>query len=400
MKIFGREKVIQRIWHTLEEKSILLTAERRMGKTEVLKQMASKHPDNYIVIASDLEKISTPIEFINDVLKSVTGLLSNQQKAKNLLDSLRDAFGGTELGDIIKLPETQNKNWKALLSQIIADVCQNNPEKTILFLWDEVPYMLQKIESSGHANVPCYSGLEVLDTLRALRMEQPNLRMIFTGSIGLHHVVKALKKDTLSSQPTNDMDKVNLLPLTLEHAHQMARYRIVEKEKLLMQPDTTLLSCISESCDYIPFYIEKLIKHCASQDIDLTAENVNATINTILVGGEDSWELAHFRSRLKVYYQGSISNVQETLIENHVLAKALLNHIAIAATPQNLSQCFKALTQQFALDTTHRDNINELLTLLVKDHYLTNIPNQGYQFTFTIVQRWWIEAEGLAEGDA
>ncbi len=34
MRLFGREQFIQKLWQILTEDSILLTAERRMGKTE------------------------------------------------------------------------------------------------------------------------------------------------------------------------------------------------------------------------------------------------------------------------------------------------------------------------------------------------------------------------------
>lgn len=398
MKIFGRDKIIQHIWNTLEDKSVLLTAERRMGKTEVLKQMRDTHPEDYIVIFSDLEKISTPIEFVNDVIKSLNEHLSKELKTKGVFDNLLSKFGGTEIAGVIKLPEAQHPNWKALLTQILTDVCNHHADKKLLFLWDEVPYMLQKIESHTGTNRTNndYSGLEVLDVLRALRMERENLRMVFTGSIGLHHVINTLKKQALASQPTNDVDKVNLPKLTLEHAMAMAKYRLVEKEKLHNSPDADLLVSISEQCDFIPFYIEKLIKHFASIDVDLTPDNVEKVIAEILVGGEDSWELAHFRSRLTEYYKGHITDAQGNPIEQSVIAKALLNHLAVATTPQSFNDCLQAINSEFSLTVANRDDINALLTLLVKDHYLTKIPGEGYQFTFTLIQRWWIEAEDLS----
>lgn len=394
MNIFGRDKIIASIWQTLEEKSVLLTAERRIGKTEVLKQMRDNAPEDYIVIFSDLEKVSTPIEFVNDIIKQTSDLLNNREKVKNIFGNLLESFNGIEIGGVIKVPETQGKDWKALLTQVVGNLCENHPDETLLFLWDEVPYMLQKIENSGDGQSH-FSSLEVLDVLRALRMEQANLRMVFTGSIGLHHVVKALKKETLPTQPINDMDKVNLPKLTLADANEMANYRIVKKEKLQAEPDEVLLTGISEACDCIPFYIEKLIKHFASYDIPLTVENIDTTIEEILVSGDDNWELAHFRSRLKEYYQGEVFDEQNNTIADHQLAKALLDHIVVSDEPQSLNACFAALKTQFALTESHRQHINELLTLLVKDHYLTKKPRQGYQFTFTIVQRWWIEAEGL-----
>lgn len=42
---------------------------------------------------------------------------------------------------------------------------------------------------------------EVLDTLRSLRMEHGFFRVIFTGSIGLHHVLKRLTDARIPSSP-------------------------------------------------------------------------------------------------------------------------------------------------------------------------------------------------------
>ncbi|MEZ5602385.1 MAG: hypothetical protein R3F36_16280 [Candidatus Competibacteraceae bacterium] len=37
--------------------------------------------------------------------------------------------------------------------------------------------------------------MDLLDTLRGLRQTHANLRMIYTGSIGLHHIVTALREE-------------------------------------------------------------------------------------------------------------------------------------------------------------------------------------------------------------
>ncbi|MCX7087840.1 MAG: hypothetical protein NTV00_07285 [Methylococcales bacterium] len=75
-KIFGREKVIARIWTLLNERSILFTAERRVGKTTVLNQLKDYQKEGYRIIFSDLEKIDSPLEFINDVLNKTAPFLS------------------------------------------------------------------------------------------------------------------------------------------------------------------------------------------------------------------------------------------------------------------------------------------------------------------------------------
>ena len=57
------------------------------------------------------------------------------------------------------------------------------------------------------------AAVEVLDTLRSLRQENPGLRMVFSGSIGLHHVLGSIRDGKMSSEPVNDMYPVEVPPL-------------------------------------------------------------------------------------------------------------------------------------------------------------------------------------------
>ncbi len=64
--------------------------------------------------------------------------------------------------------------------------------------------------------------MELLDTLRALRQSHSHLRMVFTGTIGLHHRLHALKRSGYANDPTNDMDVVEVPPLAAADAQELA----------------------------------------------------------------------------------------------------------------------------------------------------------------------------------
>ena len=81
-KVFGRDKVVARIWKLLEEHSIVFTAERRVGKTTVLNQLKNSPKEGYLVISSDLEKIGSPLEFVNDLLNKTAPFTSGEDRAK------------------------------------------------------------------------------------------------------------------------------------------------------------------------------------------------------------------------------------------------------------------------------------------------------------------------------
>ena len=76
----GRDNFIALIWQALATQSLVLVAERRMGKTTILKKMASKPLGKRLVIFKDVENISEPIEFVQRVYQDVEAYLSKRKK--------------------------------------------------------------------------------------------------------------------------------------------------------------------------------------------------------------------------------------------------------------------------------------------------------------------------------
>jgi len=390
-KVFGRDKVVERIWKLLADVSILFTAERRVGKTTVLNELKDKPKEGFLVIFSDLEKIDSPLEFINDVLNKTSPFISNQDKASGWFFKLWEILEGVEVGGIVKIPEHKEKDWKVLLQIAITEICKNTND-TVIFLWDELPYMLQKINeheiASGSVD---RSSLKIMDVLRALRQEQDNLRMIYTGSIGLHHVLNTLTNDTYASESVNDMDKVALQPLDIFSAKEMTQYNL--NQEGVNEVGDDVIESIASQCDCIPFYIEKLIRRLSINEQQLTIENVNQEIAAILTDERDDWELEHFRKRLRTYYKGEVIDANQKAIKRAAIAKSILNHCAVASVPQSIDGCYQAVKSSYSIDD--RDLIITILNSLVKDHYLQRNVDGHYQFYFSLVQRWWILAEGL-----
>ena len=103
--------------------------------------------------------------------------------------------------------------------------------------------------------------------------------------------------------------------------------------------------------------------------------------------------MEHFRQRLKIYYRGTLRDVNGIAIATASIAKTLLNNLAVAAEPQSIDQCNADLKSKMPIE--NRDVVIELLNSLAKDHYLQRDEDGRYAFRFPLLQRWWILAEGL-----
>ncbi len=63
-QVIGRDSLIRHLWRILERQSLVLSAERRMGKTCVIKKMEAEPLSNKLCIYRDLEGITTSVDFV------------------------------------------------------------------------------------------------------------------------------------------------------------------------------------------------------------------------------------------------------------------------------------------------------------------------------------------------
>ena len=60
--VMGRDHLIDRLWATLKHQSLVLVAERRMGKTCIIKKMEAQPPDETMSRVRDVGGVSSPID--------------------------------------------------------------------------------------------------------------------------------------------------------------------------------------------------------------------------------------------------------------------------------------------------------------------------------------------------
>ncbi len=391
--IVGRDKLIKRIWKKLEKGSLRFTAERRVGKTTVLKEMASHPPDHVVAVFIDVEAVESPLQFAETLLNHLKPTLSKAEKGKAALKNLLDALGGTEIGGILKLPESGQVDWQSRVEKLLEGIEKCHPDKQTVLLFDELPYMLQKIWSDERRiESNQNSALALLDVLRAKRKPPSRLRMVYSGSVGLHHVITDLREDKVAAEPFNDMPIQEIRELEKNDAERLAAI-LLEQDDVATDEAGELAVVVAELGDGVPFYIERIVSGLADLERFVTRKDARDVLAQQLTDDHDEWEMEHFRSRISIYYPGEVEDVNGQQVSRAKLVERILDGIAVQSAAQSIDAVWNDLKSAFALDD--RALAVKLLKSLAQDHYLQSDTRKRYSFRYELLRKWWALAQGL-----
>ena len=367
--IVGRGPLVARILSTLEAQSVLLVAERRMGKTHVLQLLQDQPPAGWTVLKRDVEGIRSATEFVQYAMADLHPLLGKVTRFREWLSGIGTEIGGAQIGPV-KLPNFAARGWKQVLVDTLSHLADTAPGTRVVFLWDELPMMLQNLGRTAPQE-----ATELLDVLRSIRQENPRVRMVFTGSIGLHHVVRQLKLQGYANAPVNDMAVVEVPPLDPNDATALA-LRLFRDNHIALA-DNAVAATIAREVDGIPFYIHHVLRTLSQQVQPITEKAACAAVSGAMRSAQDPWHLQHYEDRTQEYYGA-----------DRAACHALLDAVAAADGP---------LAVQAAINgakASHPDLDRErwlvLIRLLERDFYLVRDADGGaLRYKFGIVERWW-----------
>lgn len=376
--VVGREQLIQMLWETVQQQSAIITAERRIGKTTVIKKMRAEPASGWMPVFQDLERFHSAKEFAMAVYKEIDQFLTVRGKVARRARELFAALGGAEVGGV-KLPEKTDANWKDVLAQSVEDLIHENDASgsRLLFLWDEMPFMLANIRDREGEK----TAMEVLDLLRALRQTHRGLRMVITGSIGLHHVLTSLKDKNYGNAPLNDMAAIDVPPLDEKDAIRLAEL-LIDGEGLTSLDKRAAAASIAQEADCFPFYIHHIVRALKIRGLHAEPANVAHVVASQLVDANDPWELLHYRERIPIYYG-----------DDQKAVFLLLDEMADRREAASVDELLHILKGASTFDD--RERLLRLLSLMERDHYLKRDQDGRYRFRFPLIRRWWKISRGL-----
>lgn len=370
-QIIGRDAEIARLWDTLRQRSVLLLAPRRMGKTSIARKMTAEPQDGFTVRLRDLEGRTRASHLVDLLLSDVDTLLSPIRQASGRARAAVESIAGAVETKwfAIRVPE---RDWRVVLDAMIDDLnAQAAEHGTLLVLiWDEFPLFIRDIARSGHPD----EAMALLDLLRAARSRCPHLRMVLTGSIGLHEVIRALRKQGYSNDPVNDLAKELVDVLKPGSAHDLSESLLIGIER---DGAERLAGFLAERCEGHPYVIHHVAHELRyAERIDGSA--IEGALDRLIDGSQDPLDLGHYVERLAHTLDG----------DELQLAKDLLD--ALAVRPDGLT----AAELRLALPDRDREGITQRLADLRRDLY---VDRAGERFTFRrqFLRRWWARERGL-----
>lgn len=372
-QVYGRDMLIEMLWDRLDSQSILINAERRIGKTQILRKMLLEPRAPWKPVFRDLEKIHSAQEFSELVYDDVQQFLGKADKAKNFIRRLLEE----NETDYVSL---KARTWKQLLTSAVEDLMKAKQPHRLVFFWDEVPYMLESIRKNDGAGL----AAEVLDTIRSLRIEQSAFRVVFTGSIGLHHVLSRLSAAGIPTSARNDMFQVTVTPLAPVDAERLA-IDLLRGEGLLPSSGPDAVSTLAEEVDYFPYYIHHVVAGLRIEQLAATENNIRDFVARQLVDASDPWQLGHYRTRLTAYYPDR---------DDAEKVSAILDVLSVATNPLTAEEILRRANAQEA-GIADRSDALRLLRSMDADHYLSRDTDGCYRFRFPLIRRWWKLDRGL-----
>jgi CheY-like chemotaxis protein len=380
-EIVGRDGLIASIWNCLDLKSVRLEAERRIGKTSILRKMLERPAKGWVPVFMDLEQAHSAEEFAELVSKQVHQYLSSHQRmARRLVEFLRGC-SDAEVGGLIKFPSLDKRPdnyWKILLHSAVQDLVEHRSDERLVFFFDEMPYMIDAVAKRQSEA----KAMEILDLCRSLRQSPETgraFRMVLTGSVGMHHVLDQLRKQGYSNAPLNDMETVEVPPLARADAEDLA-CRLFAGERLSSTTAADAAAVLADETGCFPYFIHCVVRELSVKSEPAEPESIRHTVQRMLTDKLDKWEMRHFRQRINTYYPDDSKTVL-----------ALLDALA-AAGPLTVQEVISQAEHQLSVDG---ERVRDLLRLLQLDHYLDRHDDGRYEFGFALLRRWWRYDRGV-----
>ena len=373
--VVGRDAEIARYWDVLERQGLVISAERRIGKTHIVLKMQDECRSGYLPIYQDLEAVHS----IADLVRSVYGAIEQSSGMSPGLKAHLAKWSPLLPGNIfgVDLP-TVDRTWQALLAGAFDRLGEIADNRIVLMLWDEFPLMLHNLQRREGPD----AAMQLLDHLRALRADRADrLRFLFTGSIGLHLVLRSLRTAGNTNDPVNDMLSLTVPPMAHRDACALAA-ALLRGTRAVPAQIPGLAARIADEVGGFPYYVHHLVDQLDQLRRPPALDDVSAAADRLVYDSHDPANLGYYVNRLSSYYAD----------DERSIALVVLDTMAGLSSPTPVPELLNLCRHR--APSLADERLREVLTVLAEDHYVEAKKTSGgaaYDFRWPLVKKWWKE---------
>ena len=376
---FGREDEL-RVLETrvLDGNHVLLTGQRRMGKTSVVHELGRRLRDKgWIFLFADVEGASCTEDAIADIAKAAHPV---RPIALRLVTAMGRRFGGGLEAEVsvhdfrLRVRATLDSgNWRRFGEQLLSECATQ--DRRVLLVIDELPIFLKRmlrVDKDARRVDEFLSWLR--GEIQTLGARSPVL--VVSGSIGLGPLVRRLGM----ADRVNYLFPFRLGPWDRDRSVQCCG-RLAESANL--EVEAGVAEAIYERLGIgIPHHVQSFFAHlrdvAAMRGRDrVTLADVDEVYRTVLLGPSGQISLTHYETRLADGLDGASYRMAM-----EILAETATSGVFTPSARRCLERLYAELTDDASA------HVADALDVLVHDGYLET-GDSGHRFVSHLLGDWW-----------
>ncbi len=389
-KFFNRETELRALMERVREgRHTLLTAQRRMGKTSLIREALRRLEDTgeFETLFADLEDAWDPMDAIAEIAIRTRGAQGLWPRVKNRFSNFlrQGPISELEIRQLkVRLRAGVDKgNWKQKGDAIFAAIDKH--EKPVVLALDELPILINRLlKGSDYRTTPerKQGADDFMSWLRKVGQSHRNVRMIVFGGIGLE---PTLKTAGLSAQ-ANIFAPFELGPWDEDTASQCLKalanhYGITLSPALRQAMCRKLQCCIPHHIQQFFDYLHEDLRRIGKSEV--TPDDIERVYSNDMLGIRGRIDLEHYEGRLKMALGDSDYRIAMELLTEAAINKGVLDDKSIE---EYMSHYHTSEREGQAL-------IRDMLRMLEHDGYLSKSTGR-YRFVSRLIEDWWREQNG------
>ena len=361
---------------------MVLTGQRRMGKTSVLRELGDRlNEEGWVFLFADVEGATTEEDVIASLAEAVHAIrpIARLVSPIGMRRWFRDRFRSIDRISAKEFAlhfrsELNPGTWRRHGERLIS-LCAKH-DKPVLIVIDEMPIFLVRLLSyeDGVRRTD-----EFLSWLRAVfqTVDGRYPVLIVSGSIGLAPLVQRLGL----SDRINYLDPIRLLPWSREDSIEC--FEVLAKSYGLSVDDGVASSVYEHLGIGIPQHVQsffaRLREYAIMRNLDrIRVRDVAEVYRTELLGPSGQNDLAHYETRLRE----GLGDEGRFGLAMEILAEAATQEVFSADARRALEK------RHSRVKSDVQRQVTETLDILVHDGYL-ELRDDGHRFESNLVRDWW-----------